>query len=88
MLFIVSKDGMIIDHERTYVIAKIIVPSLNEAMQSLIGRINLVRSFVPNFTQTVRPLKYLIKKTYSLSGMTLKSMLWSILGKLLHILMH
>ena len=60
--FIVSKDGMIIDPERTESIAKIGLPSSKKAMQYFLGKTNFVRKFVPNFAQIVRLVQYLIKK--------------------------
>jgi hypothetical protein len=60
--FIVSKDGMIIDPERTQAIAKLPPPSSKKAVQSFLGKINFVRRFVPSFSEMVRPLQNLIKK--------------------------
>jgi len=60
--FIVSIEGMIIDPERTQVIAKIPPPTSKKSMQSFLGQINFMRRFVPNFSEMVRPLQNLIKK--------------------------
>jgi hypothetical protein len=60
--FIVSKDGMIIDPERTQAIAKLSPPSSKKAMQSFLGKINFVRRFVLSFSEMVQPLQNLIKK--------------------------
>jgi hypothetical protein len=60
--FIVSSDGMIIDPERTQVIAKLPPPTTKKSMQSFLGQINFVRRFVPSFSEMVRPLQNLIKK--------------------------
>jgi hypothetical protein len=60
--FIVSSDGMIIDPERTQVIAKLPPPTSKKSMQSFLGQINFVRRFVPSFSEMVRPLQNLIKK--------------------------
>jgi hypothetical protein len=54
--FIVSKDGIIIDPERTQDIAKLPPPSSKKSMQSFLGKINFVRRFVPSFSEMVRPL--------------------------------
>ena len=64
MGFIVSKDGMIIDPERTEEIANIGLPISKKSMQYFLGKINFVRIFVPNFAQIVRPLQDLIKKDF------------------------
>jgi hypothetical protein len=60
--FIVYKDGMIIDPERTQAIAKLPPPSSKKVMQSFLGKINFVRRFVPTFFEMVRPLQNTIKK--------------------------
>ena len=60
--FIVSKEGMIIDQERTEAISKIDFPNSQKEMQSFLGKINFVRIFVPNFAQVVKPLQFLVKK--------------------------
>jgi hypothetical protein len=60
--FIMSSDGMIIDPERTQVIAKLPSPTSKKSMQSFLGQINFVRRFVPSFSEMVRPLQNLIKK--------------------------
>ena len=57
-----SSDGMIIDPERTQVIAKLPPPTSKKSMQSFLGQINFVRRFVPSFFEMVRPLQKLIKK--------------------------
>jgi hypothetical protein len=62
--FIVSKDGMIIDPERTQAISKLPPPSSKKSMQSFLGKINFVKRFVPSFSEMVRPLQNLIKKDF------------------------
>ena len=54
--FIVSKEGMIIDPECIEAISKIGLPNSRKAIQSVLGKINFVRIFVPNFAQVVEPL--------------------------------
>jgi hypothetical protein len=53
---------MIIDPERTQVIAKLPPPTSKKSMQSFLGQINFVRRFVPSFSERVRPLQNLVKK--------------------------
>ena len=65
MGFIVSKDGMIIEPERSESIAKIGLPSSKKTIQFFLGKINFVKMFVSNFLQIVIPLQDVIK-TYSL----------------------
>jgi hypothetical protein len=60
--FIVSKNGMMIDPERTQAIANLPPPSSKKSMQSFLGKINFVRHFVPSFSEMVRPLQNMIKK--------------------------
>ena len=60
--FIESKEGMIIDLEHAKEISKIILPKSQKAMQSFLGKINFIRRFIPNFSQVVKPLQFLVKK--------------------------
>jgi hypothetical protein len=60
--FIVSKEGMMIEPERTQAISKIPPPHNKKSMQSFLGKINFVRRFVPSFVETVKPLQDMIKK--------------------------
>jgi hypothetical protein len=60
--FIVSKEGMMIEPERTESISKIPPPHNKKSMQSFLGKINFVRRFVPSFVETVKPLQDMIKK--------------------------
>jgi hypothetical protein len=60
--FIVSKYGMVIEPERTQVIAKLSPTSSKKSMQSFLGKINFVRRIIPSFSEMVRPLQNLIKK--------------------------
>ena len=60
MGFFVSKDGIIIDPDRSEAITKIGLPISKISMQSFTGKINLVRRFVPNFAQIFRPLQDMI----------------------------
>ena len=62
MGFIVSKDGIIIDTERSKAISKLGLPSSKKSMQSFLGKINFFRRFVPDFAQNVIPLQDIIKK--------------------------
>ena len=59
--FIVSKNGMMIYPKRTQVITNLSHPSFKKVMQSFLGKINFVRSFVPSFSDMVRPLQNMIK---------------------------
>ena len=54
--FMVSKDGMIIDPERSEVIAKLPPPHNKKSMQSFMGKINFVHRFIPSFAETMKPL--------------------------------
>jgi hypothetical protein len=60
--FIVSREGMIINPERTQVITKLPPPTSKKSMQSFLGQINFVRRFIPSFSEMVKPLHNLIKK--------------------------
>ena len=45
---------MIIDPKRTKSISKIGLPGSQKSMQSFLGKINFVRTFIPNFAQVVK----------------------------------
>ena len=53
---------MIIYPKRVEAISKIGLPNSHKAMQSFLGKINFVRRFVPNFSQVVKPMQFLVKK--------------------------
>ena len=54
--FVVSKEGIMIDLERTKDISRITFPSTKKSMQSFMGKINFVRRFVPSFSEIVHPM--------------------------------
>jgi hypothetical protein len=60
--FIVSKEGMMIEPERTKVISKIMYPHNTKSMYSFIRKINFVRRFFPSFVETVKHLQDMINK--------------------------
>ena len=60
--FLVLKEGMIIDLEQAEAISKIILPNSRKAMQSFLGKIDFVHIFIPNFSQVVKPMQFLVKK--------------------------
>lgn len=59
---IVSKDGVRIDPERVAAIDKIQIPKTVKAIQSFFGQINIVRRFVSNFAEIVKPIAKMMKK--------------------------
>ena len=60
--FIVSKDGIYIDPDRTKGISEIPFPHNKKSMQSFLGQINFVKRFVPDFSHIILPLQTMIKK--------------------------
>ena len=62
LVFIVSKEGIIIDPECTKSISNIGLPGSRKSMQSFLGKINFVRRFVPIFSQFDKQLQQLVKK--------------------------
>ena len=60
--FVVSKDGMMIDHERAEVISKLPPPHNKKSMQLFMGKINFVWRFIPSFAVTIKPLQDMIKQ--------------------------
>ena len=60
--FVVSKQGINIDPERTRAISQISMPHSKKSMQSFLGKINFVSRFIPGFTEIVWPLQKMIRK--------------------------
>ena len=60
--FVVSKQGINIDPERTRAISQISMPHSKKSMQSFLGKINFVSRFIPGYTEIVRPLQKMIRK--------------------------
>jgi hypothetical protein len=59
---VASQGGVSIDPERVQSI-KYIRPLTNrKSLQSLLGKINFIRRFVPNFAERIKPLSALLKK--------------------------
>ena len=59
---VVSKDGISIDPERIHAIKDISPPKEQSTLRSFFGKINLVRTFVPNFVGIIKPMNDLLKK--------------------------
>lgn len=60
--YIISKDGLTIDPERTKAILALPLPKHKKGLQSFLGRINFVRRFIPNLATMVKPLTTMLKK--------------------------
>ena len=60
---IISKKWISIDLEMIKAIAQIHFPHNKKGMQSFMGTIKFVRRFVPDFSQIVKPLQQMIKKS-------------------------
>ena len=54
--FVVSNEGMMIEPERAEAISRIPPPHNKKSMQLFLGKINLVRRFVPSFAKTDKHL--------------------------------
>ena len=54
--FVVSKEGIMIDLERTEAICRIHFHFTKKSIQSFMGKINFMRRFVPSFSEIVCPL--------------------------------
>ena len=63
--FVVSKEGIMIDPERTKAISRIHFLATKKSMQFFMGKIHFVRRFVPSFSEILRPLQNMIKKDSS-----------------------
>jgi hypothetical protein len=59
---IISQTIICIDLEGIRAIAQLPLPHNKKAMQSFFGKINFVRKFTPNFTETIKPLQKMIRK--------------------------
>ena len=59
---LVSTDGIRIDPERVKAILNISLPSSKKDVQSFIGKINFLRWFIPNFTETIKQITTMLKK--------------------------
>jgi hypothetical protein len=57
-----SQAGIHIDPKRIRAISHLPLPQNKKAMQSFFGKINLVRKFTPDFTETIKPLQKMIRK--------------------------
>jgi hypothetical protein len=59
---IVSAEGMKIDPTRVEEIQRLSLPRSKKDIQSLLGKINFVRRFVPNFVELVKLITCMLKK--------------------------
>ena len=60
---IISKKGISIDTEIIEAISHIPLPHNKKGMQSFMGTINFVPRFIPDFTQIVKPLQQMVKRS-------------------------
>ena len=68
--FVVSKEGIMIDPERTQAISRIHFPSTKKSMQSFMGKINFVRRFVPIFLKSCAHYRIWLRKIANFHGDT------------------
>jgi hypothetical protein len=59
---IVSTEGVKIDPARVEAIQKLSIPRSNKDIQSLLGKINFIRRFIPNFVELVKHITSMLKK--------------------------
>ena len=59
---LVSADGIRIDPERVKAILKIILARRKKDVQSFIGKINFLRWFIRNLTETIKHITTMLKK--------------------------
>jgi hypothetical protein len=57
-----SQAGILIDPKWIRAMAHLPLPHNKKAMQSFFGKINFVRKFTLDFTETIKPLKKMIHK--------------------------
>ena len=58
----ISKDGIKIDPNRVNAIQKVDLPRSIKEIQSFLGKVNFVRSFIPNFAKIVKDIVKMLKK--------------------------
>jgi hypothetical protein len=61
---IISRARIQINPDRIRAIAQFPLPHNKRFMQSFFGKINFVRKFTPDFTETIKPLKKMIHKDF------------------------
>ena len=81
--FVVSKHGIMIDPKRMQEISQLHFPISKKSMASFLGKINVVRIFGSGISQIVKPLQYMIKRIWNLSGMMIKNKIFVAIWKLL-----
>jgi hypothetical protein len=59
---IVSSEGVKIDPTRVEAIQRLSIPRSKKDIQSLLGKINFVRRFIPNFAELVKHITSMLKK--------------------------
>ena len=64
--FLISPEGIAIDLGRIEAIKAIALPHNKKPMQSFMGKINIVRRFISDFTEIVKTLQEMIKKDSNL----------------------
>ena len=60
--FVIDPDGITIHPGRIEAMESIAPPHNKKIMQSFMGKINIVRRFISNFVDIVKPLQEMIKK--------------------------
>jgi len=58
---IISKEGLVIGHDRVKAIEAFPLPSNKKALQSFLGQINFVRNFISGFSHIISPIIILMK---------------------------
>lgn len=64
---IVSDSGINIDPDRVVAIQNLQAPSSKKEIQSFMGKINLIRRFIPDFARMVKPIHNMLKQDRSFS---------------------
>ena len=63
--FVISPEGITIDPRRIEAIKAIVYPHNKKAMQSFLGKINIVTRFIFDFAEFGKPLQEMIKKDFN-----------------------
>lgn len=59
---IITKDGVKVDPQRVEAIKQVSLPQTKKALQSFLGQINVIRRFIPNLVEVIKPILKVLKK--------------------------
>eukprot|EP00253_Pinus_taeda_P008689 PITA_08689 len=63
---IISKEGVVIDPKRVYVIESLTLPINKKEIQAFLGKINFLRRFIPNYAEIVKDITNILRKDHEI----------------------